>query len=83
MRRRVGWWTARPGPPCRRQEDGLNASVGDHIEIASAKLDPARRRGEIVEVVGTGDAQHYRVRWQDGHESVHLPGSDARLSESR
>lgn len=61
----------------------MNASVGDHIEVTSAKLDSARRHGVVVEVIGAGDAQHYRVRWQDGHESVYFPGSDAHLSQAR
>ena len=32
------------------------------------------RRGEIVEVIGDGERQHYRVRWDDGHDPV-IPGS--------
>jgi hypothetical protein len=60
----------------------INAAVGDQIEIMSATLDSPRRRGEVVEVIGTEEAQHYRVRWQDGHESLYFPGPDAHLSQS-
>ena len=37
-----------------------------------------RRRGEILEVLLTG-GEHYRVRWDDGHESLLFPGPDARV----
>jgi Domain of unknown function (DUF1918) len=33
--------------------------------------------GEILEVLGSGEHEHYRVQWEDGHESVFTPGSDA------
>lgn len=65
-----------------RRTTMINATVGDQIEIMSATLDSPRRRGEVVEVIGTGEAQHYRVRWQDGHESLYFPGPDAHLSQS-
>lgn len=55
----------------------MHATVGDEIVIEAAKLDAARRRGEVLEVIGSGDGEHYRVRWQDGHESVYFPGPDA------
>jgi len=33
-----------------------------------------------VEVIGEGDRKHYRVHWDDGHESVHFSGPDARVA---
>jgi hypothetical protein len=54
----------------------MQAEVGNHIVIESASLDTPRRHGEVVEVLG----QAYRVRWQDGHESVYVPGPDARVT---
>ena len=38
-----------------------------------------RRHGEVIEVIGRGEREHYRIRWQDGHESVYFPGPDARV----
>ena len=58
----------------------MQAEVGDHIVIESATLDTPRRHGEVIEVIGRADSQHYRVRWQDGHESVFVPGPDARVT---
>jgi hypothetical protein len=57
----------------------MQAKAGDHIVIETATLDTPRRRGEVLEVIGTGEREHYRVRWQDGHESVYCPGPDARV----
>jgi hypothetical protein len=58
----------------------MQAEVGDHIVIETTQLDTARRHGEVVEVIGQADRRHYRVRWQDGHESVFFPGPDARVT---
>ena len=57
----------------------MHANRGDQFVIETATLDTRRRRGEVVEVIGQGEQEHYRVRWQDGHESVYFPGPDARV----
>jgi hypothetical protein len=57
----------------------VRAETGDTIVIDTTALDTPRRRGEVIEVIGQGERQHYRVRWQDGHESVYFPGPDARV----
>jgi hypothetical protein len=57
----------------------MRATTGDQIVIETATLDAPRRRGEVVEVIGAGEREHYRVRWQDGHESIYFPGPDARV----
>jgi Domain of unknown function (DUF1918) len=57
----------------------MHANRGDRIVIETTTLDAARRRGEVIEVLGQGEREHYRVRWEDGHESVYFPGPDARL----
>jgi len=57
----------------------MHAKQGDQIVIETATLDVLRRRGEVIEVLGEGELEHYRVRWQDGHESVYFPGPDARV----
>ena len=60
----------------------MHAQVGDHIVIETATLDVPRRHGEVLEVIGGSDREHYRVRWQDGHESIYFPGPDARVTPS-
>jgi hypothetical protein len=57
----------------------MQAKLGDRIVIETTTLDVRRRSGEVIEVIGQGEREHYRVRWLDGHESVYFPGSDARV----
>lgn len=57
----------------------LHATVGDRIEIEGTHVGEGRRSGEVIELLGKGDNVHYRVRWQDGHESTFFPGSSAHV----
>ena len=64
----------------------MDARVGDRVVVEGAKVGQGRRSGQIIEVIGGGQNQHYRVHWDDGHESTFFPGSDAhfeRVSNSR
>jgi hypothetical protein len=49
-----------------------SAHVGDRLEARALHGQPARC-GEIVEVLGEQGHQRYRVRWDDGHESIVFP----------
>lgn len=53
------------------------ARVGDLIVIEGHRLGESRRLGEILEVLEPGEHERYRVRWDDGHESIFTPGNDA------
>jgi hypothetical protein len=57
----------------------MQAATGDKIVIETQTLDTPKRQGEVVEVIGEGDNKHYRVRWQDGHESIYYPGPNAHV----
>jgi hypothetical protein len=46
--------------------------VGDLIETRGIHGQPARR-GEIVELLGGEGHEHYRVRWDEQHESLVYP----------
>jgi hypothetical protein len=59
----------------------MRATIGEQIVVEATTLDRRRRYGEIVEVIGTGEREHYRVRWQDGHESIFYPGPDAHVPQ--
>ena len=50
----------------------VTARVGDRIETRGLHGQPSRR-GEIVELLGTAGHEHYRVRWDDQHESIAYP----------
>ncbi len=54
-----------------------NGRPGDVIVVEEHHLGEGRRACEILEVLGTGTSEHYRVRWDDGHESIYFPGNDA------
>ncbi|HEY6749362.1 MAG TPA: DUF1918 domain-containing protein [Mycobacteriales bacterium] len=56
----------------------MRAAVGDKIVVETESVGRTRRRGEVLEVLLTG-GEHYRVRWDDGHESLMFPGPDARI----
>ena len=55
----------------------LDTQPGDVIIVEGHHVGEGRRIGEILEVVVTESREHYRVRWDDGHESVFYPSSDA------
>lgn len=52
---------------------------GDIVTIVGHRVGEVGRTGEILEVLGDPGHQHFRVRWEDGHESVFYPGSDATI----
>jgi hypothetical protein len=56
----------------------VQAKTGDRIVVESLHVGQARREGEVLEVVA-GERDHYRVRWDDGHESIYFPSSDCRV----
>ena len=48
------------------------AGIGDWVEARSIH-GGAPRRGEVVEVMGRPGHEHYRVRWDEAHESIVFP----------
>ena len=61
----------------RKTVAGKPVTVGDRIEITGHSVGDAPRTAEVIEVLGAAEREHYRVRWEDGHESVLYPGEDA------
>ena len=55
------------------------ARPGDEIVIHGHAVGDRVLTGEILEVLGEPAHEHYRVRWDDGRESIHYPGSDAHV----
>ena len=49
------------------------AKPGDVIMIESEKVGSPPREGEILEILHGQISISYRVRWQDGHQSVIAP----------
>lgn len=48
------------------------AHAGDWIEVDGLP-GYMPRRGQIVDVLGSGTHEHYRVRWDEEHESIFFP----------
>jgi hypothetical protein len=57
--------------------------VGDVVVVEGHRVGEGRRVGEILEVLGEPGHEHYRVRWDDDHESVFYPSSDAVIQHSK
>jgi hypothetical protein len=53
------------------------ARPGDRISVAARRVGQTTRTGEVVEVLGEAGEQRCRVRWDDGHETLLYPGTDA------
>jgi hypothetical protein len=52
------------------------AGRGDVIVVDGHRIGEGRRTGRILEVLRGPGHEHYRVRWEDGHESLVYPSSD-------
>jgi Ala-tRNA(Pro) deacylase len=52
----------------------IDVAIGDVVEVSGRRVGDHARHGEVLEVMGEGDHVHYRVRWEDGHETVLYPG---------
>ena len=55
----------------------MDAQVGDRIIIESHKVGSPRKEGQVREVIDGPGGRHYRIGWEDGHESIVFPSSDA------
>ncbi len=55
------------------------AGVGDQIEARGLHGQPPRR-GTIIELLGSAGHQHYRVRWDDQHESIVYPSDGVMIT---
>jgi len=53
------------------------ARKGDLIIVNPRRVGGPAREGEIVEVIEGDLRVQYRVRWNDGHESLFSPGAGA------
>jgi hypothetical protein len=56
---------------------------GDLVQTAGRRVGDPGRTGEIVAVLGEDDRAHYRVRWEDGRESLLYPGEGTTIRPNR
>jgi hypothetical protein len=52
-------------------------SRGDRVLVEAESTDRAARRGVVEEVVRSDPFPRYRIRWDDGHESIYTPAAGA------
>lgn len=64
-------------------QERFRAAAGDVVAIHGHHLGEPERVGEILEVLGRPDHVHFRVRWDDDHESIFYPGNDASVRVHR
>jgi hypothetical protein len=65
-----------------KAHDSPRALAGDLVIVEGHRIGEARRVGEILEVLGGAGHEHYRVRWDDDHESVFYPSSDSTIQKA-
>jgi uncharacterized protein DUF1918 len=63
--------------PMTKTIQGKPARSGDEIVIAGHAVGIASRTAVILEVLGDPGRERFRVRWEDGHESIFFPADDA------
>jgi len=51
----------------------VTLDVGDRVEQLARSTSRAGRAGEIREIVHADPSPRYRIRWDDGRESVFAP----------
>ena len=54
----------------------MQASVGDRLIVHGRTVGQHDRTVEIIEVLGANGGPPYRVRFEDGHETLMSPGPD-------
>ena len=57
-----------------RTAQDVPASRGDVVEVGRRRVGDPGRTGEILAVLGRRGHRRYRVRWEDGRESILYPG---------
>jgi hypothetical protein len=57
--------------------------VGNRVVAESESTNRRPRPGVIEEVLQGDPSPRYRIRWDDGHETIYTPASGALRAESR
>ena len=62
---------------------GEPARAGDEIVVEGRAVGVAAKTGEILEVLGDPGHERFRVRWEDGHESILTPSAGVARIEAK
>jgi hypothetical protein len=55
----------------------MELKVGNRVEVESESTEQRPRTGVIEEVLREAPSPRYRIRWDDGHESIYTPAAGA------
>jgi hypothetical protein len=55
----------------------VDLKVGNRVDVESESAQRGPRKGVIEEVVRDAPSPRYRIRWDDGHESIYPCGRAA------
>jgi hypothetical protein len=62
----------------------MQAKPGDRIAVETEHVGEPEREGEVLEIIEGSTSFTYRVRWQDGRETLFTPMAGAmRIVEKR
>lgn len=57
--------------------------AGNRVVVESESTDRRPRPGVVEEVLRGDPTPRYRIRWDDGHESIYTPAGGALRAEQR
>jgi Domain of unknown function (DUF1918) len=60
----------------------MTFKAGDRVVAESESVTRGARGGVVEEVVRGEPSPRYRIRWDDGHESIYTPAAGALRAES-
>ena len=55
----------------------MQLNVGTRVVVESESTERPARLGVIEEVLREAPSPRYRIRWDDGHESIYTPAAGA------
>jgi hypothetical protein len=55
----------------------MELKPGDRVEVESESTERPPRTGVIEEVLREAPSPRYRIRWDDGHQSIYAPDAGA------
>jgi Domain of unknown function (DUF1918) len=55
----------------------MELKVGDRVEAESESTERRGRAGTVEEKLGDGSSPRYRIRWDNGRESIYTPAAGA------
>ena len=53
----------------------MQFDVGDHVMVESESTERVPRRGVVEEVLREDPHPRYRIRWEDGRETIYTPSA--------